>query len=353
MLDHTLDICNRFGLNKEILKIKPYGSGHINKSWLITNIRDQQKFLLQRINHHVFPDAAALMNNIRIVTNHIENKKTTVQVPRFLEEEDGNLFLSSEDGSFWRLMEYISPGYYFDVVENKQIVFEGGKAFGEFIAALSDLDTDKLRITLQDFHNITKRIEQYKYSLSENKSGRAELVKEEILFVADRFEEMSGFYNELESGKYKLRVTHNDTKINNVLFNESNQAIAVIDLDTVMPGYVHFDFGDAIRTFANTAPEDETCLNKVKFNFDYFRSFSEGFLEKSGNYLTEVEIRALPFSAKYMTFLIGLRFLTDYLNGDIYYKTIYDNHNLLRAKVQFKLLDEIENHFNEIQSFLT
>jgi len=345
MLDHTLDICDRFGLNKETLKIEPYGSGHINKSYLITNIRDQQKFLLQKINHHVFPDATALMKNIQVVTNHIKNKNTTIKVPRFLKADDDNLFLTTKDGSFWRLMEYISPGLYFDMVDNEYIAFEGGRAFGDFTASLSDLDTNKLKITLPYFHNILTRIELFKSALSEDKSGRTGSVRDEILFVRHRYEEMAGFFRELESGKYKLRATHNDTKINNVLFNESNQAIAVIDLDTVMPGYVHFDFGDAIRTFTNTALEDETDLNKVKFNFDHFRSFSEGFLEKSGDCLNEFEIKALPFSAKYMTFLIGLRFLTDYLNGDVYYKTLYDNHNLIRAKVQFKLLAEVENHF--------
>ena len=216
---------------------------------------------------------------------------------------------------------------------------------------LSDLDC-QLHETLPRFHSFDKRYKEYQQALSNNHDNRADLVGKEIQFVETRIEEMKKYFTTLRAGKIPLRVTHNDTKVNNIIFDEAGRSLCLIDFDTVMPGYIHFDYGDALRTSANTAEEDEPDLSKVSFDFELFSSFTSGYLELAQSFLLPQEKDLLAFAPRYMTFIIGLRFFTDYLNGDIYFKIIEPNHNLRRSRVQFKLLASIEEQSDKMINFI-
>ncbi len=225
-------------------------------------------------------------------------------------------------------------------MEDPALAYEAGKAIGFFQAMLSDLESE-LVDTIPDFHNIGFRISQYEQAKNSDTYGRVGLVSDDILFAEKRFSRMKSYYQSLKENAI-VRATHNDTKVNNVLFDRNNKAQCLIDLDTVMPGYVHFDYGDALRTMANTALEDERDLGKVHFNEDIYRAFTEGYLKEAGSFLSDDELALLPYSPIYLTFLIGLRFLTDHLNGDVYFRIHRRGHNLERARVQFRLVEEME-----------
>jgi Ser/Thr protein kinase RdoA (MazF antagonist) len=222
--------------------------------------------------------------------------------------------------------------------------FEAGKIIGQFQALLSDLKTELVE-TIPDFHNIDWRIRQYQQAKHENPAGRLTVVEDDLRFAEQRFDRMSAYYRSLKE-KAVVRATHNDTKLNNILFDPGNKALCLIDLDTVMPGYVHFDYGDALRTMANTALEDEKDLSKVKFNSDIYHSFTRGYLEEAEGFLIPDERARLPYAPIYLTFIIGLRFLTDFINGDVYFRVHHPEHNLERARVQLMLVREMEKVLN-------
>ena len=249
-------------------------------------------------------------------------------------------------------MSFIEDSKSYDVVPNEQIALEGGKAYGKFIKILSDFPANDLKETIPQFHDIDFRLRNFENVIDTDIAGRVKETQTEIDFIRQRASQMYQILQLGIAGKIPLRVTHNDTKINNVLFNPEDKAIAVIDLDTVMPGYVHYDFGDAIRTFTNTANEDEADLSKVSINMAYFKAFARGFLSETREILSPDEKNHLAFSALLMTYIIGLRFLTDYLNGDTYFKTAYPEHNLVRARNQFKLLENMETRYDEMKRFI-
>jgi hypothetical protein len=230
----------------------------------------------------------------------------------------------------------------YDVVENTKIAYEGGKAFGIFMSLLADLPADTLTETIPDFHNMEKRLETFYSSLKNDPAGRVKNIPAEIDFIRSRAEQMLSIPALIKSGELAMRITHNDTKFNNILFDETEHAMSIVDLDTVMPGSILFDFGDAIRTGANTAIEDEKDLSKVDINLPIYEAYTQGFVKSTRHTLTEVEIENLAFSARFMTFIIGLRFLTDFVDGDPYFRTLYPEHNLDRAKVQFRLVEQME-----------
>jgi len=341
-------ILSHFSIEGEYLGFDKVITGHINDSYRIkTTSPSHPGYFLQWVNNYIFKDVVGLMNNISAVTSHLaeklaQNEKLVFKVLEIIPCTDGRKFYIDDEGNYWRLYTYIDNMHVYDVVENTKIAYEGGKAFGIFMSLLADLPAETLTETIPDFHNMVKRLDTFYQSLNSNPADRVKSIPSEIGFVKQRAEQMLAIPNLINSGKLPKRITHNDTKFNNILFDSTDHAICIVDLDTVMPGSILFDFGDAIRTGANTAIEDEKDLSKVDINLPIYEAYTQGFIKSTRHTLTEVEIANLAFSARFMTFIIGLRFLTDYIDGDPYFRTLYPDHNLDRAKVQFRLVEQME-----------
>lgn len=348
-------------LEKVFIKFKPEGklisftelaSGHINDTFLIKTDNHSQ-FVLQRINKGVFKDVPGLILNKVKISEHLLQKMTHLsererqrRVLSFVKSEDGKAFITDEKGDYWNMMNYIDRSQTFETVSNKEIAYEGAKLFGEFLNLTSDFDPVKLTEVIPHFHDMSFRYSEFEEALKKASAIRLEKAKNYIQEIYKAKEEMHILQRLKDEGKLKIRVTHNDTKISNALFDLNNKGLCVIDTDTVMPGIIHYDFGDAIRTICNTAAEDETDLGLVSFNIKYYQAYLKGFLEKTKSSLTDLEIKYLPLAAKTMTFIMALRFLTDYLNDDIYYKTKYPEHNLDRSKNQLKLIQSFTEKIN-------
>ncbi|MBB3698923.1 phosphotransferase [Flammeovirga yaeyamensis] len=340
----------------KVNKIAKYGSGHINDTYMVTIDDSETTFIMQRVNHQIFPNVPELMNNIFGVTNHLktkfeemEGKDPNVNSLTFINTLDGEKYHQDEEGNYWRVMETITPARSYDKVETEQQAFQAGVGIGEFQALLSDFDGSSLYEIIPNFHNMETRLATFREIVKKDVVGRVRLAQEQIQFVENRAEEMQTLVRLGKEGKLPIRVTHNDTKINNVLLDENDEVLCVIDLDTVMPGFVLYDFGDAIRTSTNTGDEDDANLDNVEMDIKLFTAYTKGFLSKTASSLTPIEIEYLPLSARIMTFIIGLRFITDYLDGDNYFKTHHEHHNLQRAKAQFKLVSSMERQFEEMQ----
>ena len=348
------DIAERFRTSGRVKQVFPFGSGHINDTFKV--ISTDKSYLLQRVNQHVFMDVRGLTSNLIRVVNYlftlIENKPGQMQVLIPVRTTHGNYFYVDEEAGFWRMFDFVEGAKSVDRAEGVEIAEEGGKAFGWFIKNLEKFPIASLGETISGFHNAASRLETFRKSVTLDRKGRVEEVKEEIQFLEERAQEMMRIHELGQEGKIPTRVVHNDTKINNVLFDHNNKAICVIDLDTVMPGYVLHDFGDAIRTFTNKADEDEKEHSNIDVNLEFFRAFAEGFLSETLEMLNPSEIENLAFSAKYVTWEQAVRFLTDYLKGDLYYKTSYPEHNLVRARAQIWLLERMENRFNEMETII-
>ncbi len=348
-------IISQFCVGEGKFFYKPFGSGHINDTYAVrTKARAQDAYLLQRINHQVFQDVEGLMHNMHLVTEHLKEKlslhndqhfKTVTIIPT----RQGALYYQGEN-SYWRMLTFISNSLAYDVVTADWQAFEAGVAFGKFQQLLQDMPVDSLKETIPDFHNIAYRFDNFDKALTRDVAKRKATALQQIQFARDRKPAMLAMYARVNNHEVPVRITHNDTKVNNVLLDRHTQkALCVIDLDTVMPGAVWYDFGDAVRTIVNTAAEDEKALDKIAINMAYYKAFTCGFLQQTAHMLTYAEIEGLAFSAQYMTFIMGLRFLTDYIAGDIYYKTKHPHHNLQRASAQFTLLAKIEDHAKEMQ----
>jgi thiamine kinase-like enzyme len=361
---HTLntlkEIVSQFNIHGDVEQINPYGSGHINDTFHIVNTNPQlPDYLLQRINSHVFANVAVLINNIKIVTHHIREKLIATadadpsqQVLTLIETRTQEYYYRDGKSNYWRLYLFLKNTLSYDMVTTFDQAKEGGKAFGRFQALISDLNADLLGETIPNFHNIEKRLLRFKHILHVNPLGRSADIAPEIEFVLKRQEDMCGILNLGRAGKLPLRITHNDTKFNNVLLDLYGNAQCVIDLDTVMPGYIAYDFGDAIRSIVNTAAEDEADITKINIDINLYKAFAKGFLEETATVLTDYEINSLTLGTLLLPYMIGLRFLTDYLEGDIYFKTQSTNHNLQRARAQFQLLRKLEERFNELQDIV-
>ncbi|MBO5453708.1 MAG: aminoglycoside phosphotransferase family protein [Clostridia bacterium] len=336
-------ILEKYGMN---CPAEEYGDGHINDTYLIEY--NGEKYILQRINHNIFKNPHEVMENILGVTKHISDKlvskgedpkRRTLTVINTLDNKP----CCEVDGNYFRMYNFISDTVTYQTVERPVLFYKAAKGFGEFFNLLSDYDASKLHESIPDFHNTQKRFCDFENSVKTNKSGRAELVEKEIQFLMDRKHEVSRIMDEIKKGTVPLRVTHNDTKLNNILFDKiTDDALCVIDLDTVMPGSVLFDYGDALRFGTNPVAEDEKDLSKVYCDIEKFEQFTKGFIESLGNILTEKEIELLPFSAQLLTLECGMRFLADYIDGDIYFKTHYEEQNLDRARTQLKLVYDME-----------
>lgn len=348
-------VFKQFEHTGEFQSYEELASGHINDTYLIATT-EKTFFVLQRINEGVFKDVPGLVANKVNVSKHLQKKLNYLsnaelkrRVLCFVNTKEGKSYYYDTDGNYWNMMIYIDDSITFETVNNEEIAYEGGKLFGEFLNLTSDYDATKLTEVIPKFHNMTFRFSQFEDALKNASPERLLKAESYIKQVEDLKEEMLILQNLKDSGKIKLRVTHNDTKISNALFDLNNKGLCVIDTDTVMPGIVHYDFGDAIRTICNTASEDEKNLELVNFNLVYYKAYVKGFLEKTGESLSPIEIKYLPLGAKTTIFIMALRFLTDFLNGDIYYKTEYPEHNLNRSKNQLKLIESLSKNYKEME----
>ena len=359
-MNNLLSIVNQFHTEGTVVSIEPFGSGHINDSYLVTTKPGSAPdYVLQRINHEIFSNVPELINNILLVTRHVSGellgKAANLDYFRIIQltqARNGQFFIHDPQGNCWRLYNHIRGSRSYDVVANAGLASEGGKAFGIFQYLTSGIAPSSLFEILPDFHNIAKRLETFRSVVKANPAGRVKHAANEIDFAESRAEEMHTILRLGEQGKIPLRVTHNDTKFNNILFDDHTRAIAVVDLDTVMPGYILYDFGDAIRTGASRAAEDEPDLSNVGIDLALFEAYAQGYLTIAKKFLNPAETDHLAFSAKFMTYIIGLRFLTDHIDGDHYFKTGFPGHNLQRARAQFQLLRSMEDHFSEMQAII-
>ncbi len=354
------EIVSQFQIDGTYLAGAPYGSGHINDTFKIdTAEANQFDYILQRVNHHVFKDVPGLMENVERVTSHIRQKMNAIagsnpdrEVLTVIPTKEGAAYHKDGDGNFWRMYIFIWDNVSYDQVDSPEKAFEGGRMFGKFQSMLADLPGKPLNETIPNFHNIAWRLDTFEDTLKRDPAGRASKVKDEIDFVMKRADEMKTILRLGESGQIPLRITHNDTKFNNVLLNQEDKGLCVIDLDTVMPGYVHYDFGDSIRTSTNTGAEDDPDLDKVEMDINLFEGYAKGFLQETKTTLNTTEIDHLAFSGKLFPYIIGLRFLTDYVDGDNYFKTHHEHHNLQRARAQFKLLTSMERQYDKMKEIV-
>ena len=341
-------VAEQFALVGEILAIEPYGEGHINLTLLVTT--DKQRYIMQKMNTNVFPDTEGLMANIVAVTEYL--KARGVETLSVVNTKAGDSYLVEESGKY-RVYDFIENTVTYQKVANKEVFKNSGAAFGEFQNQLAGFDASVLTEVIKRFHDTPNRFENFKKALEADVFGRAKECEPEIEFVLFHADTYGKVMEGLADGSIPLRVTHNDTKLNNILMDEkTDMARAVIDLDTIMPGSMLFDFGDSIRFGASTAAEDERDLDKVHFDIDLFHAYAEGYCGAVKSSITEKEAALLPYGAYLMTVECGMRFLTDYLSGDTYFATKYEGHNLVRCRTQLKLAGEMEAAFGEMNKIV-
>ncbi|MGI6173504.1 MAG: phosphotransferase enzyme family protein [Christensenellales bacterium] len=336
-------------------------SGNINNTYhlVYTEGRKEFHYTLQHINTYVFKDPCAVMQNIAMVTNHLKEsyQKDGISFDRRVLElvytRDGESFYLDKDGDYWRAYVYINHATAHDYVKKPEHFFETGRAFGEFQKRLADFPAHDLTETIPGFHNTTKRFYAFVRSIDVDKANRVRDLDDEIEFFFQRRKMMGAIVKPLESGVLPLRATHNDTKINNVMIDDkTDKALCVIDLDTVMPGSSLYDYGDAIRFGASTAAEDEPKTEKISLDLEKFTLFTRGYLSETNGFLKPEELQLLPLGVKVITCELAMRFLTDYMDGDPYFRVRSPDHNLIRARAQMKLLTDIERKEDEMQSIV-
>ncbi len=355
-------IINDFNLKGELIKIRCISTGNINDTYIaITSFHDGIKqYIIQRVNHHVFSEPEKVAENVHKVTDHIEQKMRAENMPdlrrrvlRYYRKADGSYYHITKSGEYWRVLSCV---YGAVSVTDTDVVYlkEAGIAFGEFQNYLSDFPSETLYTTIPDFHNTKKRYNDLRTAAYENKAGRLSEVKEELDYLLSMEKEASVICELSEAGELPNRVVHNDTKCNNVMFDvETNEHLAVIDLDTVMPGLVAYDFGDAVRFAANPGGEDNEDLSKIYLDLDYYIAFAEGFVPSIMGKVTKKEVETLPDGVLAITLELAARFLTDYLNGDKYFKCKKPRHNLIRTKAQIALAKDIHGKMPELRRLLT
>ena len=345
-------VLQQFCLDGTPISCEPLGNGHINRTFRV--VCDNRKaYTLQRINRVAFRHPEELIENIDAVSRFIDRKQIGLECIRLCRAKDGRKYCIDDQGEFWRAYDFISGGISLDMPRDRNDFYQAAVAFGKFQQALADFPAASLYETIPHFHDTIDRLRQFRAAIEADVCGRVKDVGPEIDFLLAREQELGTLCRMLAAGELPLRVTHNDTKLNNVLLDEkTGEGVCVIDLDTVMPGLAAYDFGDSIRTGASTAAEDETDLDKVQFSLPMFRAFAEGFLAEAGAALTAREKELLPMGAKLMTLECGMRFLADHLNGDKYFRVHRENHNLDRARTQFTLVRRMEEKWDEMTSII-
>jgi Ser/Thr protein kinase RdoA (MazF antagonist) len=339
-----------FQLDGEPIYCDRYGNGHINETYLLVD-STAREYILQKINKNVFKQPDKLMENIAAVTGHLRKAAASHrETLRLIPTREGQNWLVDGGGEYWRLYEFVTDSFCLEKTENQADFRESALTFGRFQRQLADFPADRLHETIPRFHDTPNRYAAFKAAVSADSHGRAKEVRAEIDFALAREEFGAALMNLSGKGELPLRVTHNDTKLNNVLFDrESRRGLCVIDLDTVMPGLMANDFGDSIRFGASTAAEDERDLSKVNFSLPLYTAYTEGFLEACGESVTDCERAHLPHGAAIMTLECGIRFLADYLSGDVYFRTSRPGHNLDRCRTQFKLVADMEKAWDEMR----
>lgn len=351
MNEKLLEVLNAFALDTVPVSCEPYGCGHINVTYVVCT-QSGRRYLMQRINHNTFRDVAGLMENISAVTDFL---RTRVNEPRetltLIPTKEGKTYLHL-DGMYYRIYDFVEGTVCLQQPETDEDFYQSAVAFGTFQQMLAEFPAHTLHETIPNFHNTPDRYRIFRETLDRDPMGRAKDVAEEIRFALAHQEEMATIQNALDQGQLPLRVTHNDTKLNNVLLDaQTRKACCVIDLDTVMPGSSLYDFGDSIRFGAATAAEDERDLSRMEMSLDRFRVFTRGYIRSCPG-LTPKELELLPMGAKTMTMECGVRFLTDYLDGDHYFAVHRDGHNLDRARTQFKLVADMEQKWDEMMAIV-
>ena len=347
--EKLFEIASHFALEGAVASVEALGEGFINDTFVVKTSGSAPNYILQRKNHIVFPDVPGMMDNIKAVTEHIKAKvadpmRETLTV---VTATDGKLY--HKDGeNYWAVCLFIPDTVTYDRADSAALAYQGGVGIGRFQALLADFDKP-LNETIKGFHNIRWRFEQWDATIAADPAGRVKDLQQEIEWVESRREDMLSFWSKVETGEIPTHVTHNDTKISNILFDRpTGNVLCAIDLDTVMSSTSLNDFGDAIRSYTNTGAEDDKCLDNVEMSIDMFRAYAEGYLSEQRDSMCASEKEWLAFAGRYITFEQVLRFLMDYIDGDKYYKIAYPDHNLVRTRAQYKLLQSMERQYEEM-----
>ena len=357
------DAVYAFGFGPQCSYVKPFGEGHINETYAVympgPEGTDVPRYVLQRVNIHVFKNPAQVMENIFSVTEYLREviRKEGGDLDRetlsYIKTKSGDTYFEDADGQPWRCLHYVPNSICHQTVEEPQQFYQSARSFGHFLKQLGDYPAERLYETIPRFHDTVKRFQDFSEAVRKDVKNRAGQCREEIDFALAREADCGVLMKQLQEGVLPLRVTHNDTKLNNILFDaDTDQGLCIIDLDTIMPGLAANDFGDSIRFGASTAEEDEPDLSKVHFDIHLYELYVKGYLEMARDVLTPAEIDSLPWGARLMTLECGMRFLADYLQGDVYFKTAYPDHNLVRARTQFRLVKEMEEQFDSMYEIL-
>jgi Ser/Thr protein kinase RdoA (MazF antagonist) len=347
--EKLFEIASHFALEGAVASVEALGEGFINDTFVVKTSGSAPNYILQRKNHIVFPDVPGMMDNIKAVTEHIKAKVTDPmrETLTVVPATDGKLY--HKDGeNYWAVCLFIPDTVTYDRADSTALAYQGGVGIGRFQALLADFDKP-LNETIKGFHNIRWRFEQWDATIAADPAGRVKDLQQEIEWVESRREEMLSFWSKVETGEIPTHVTHNDTKISNILFDRpTGNVLCAIDLDTVMSSTSLNDFGDAIRSYTNTGAEDDKCLDNVEMSIDMFRAYAEGYLSEQRDSMCASEKEWLAFAGRYITFEQVLRFLMDYIDGDKYYKIAYPDHNLIRTRAQYKLLQSMERQYEEM-----
>lgn len=355
--EQLMEIVGHFSIEGTIGEVNALGNGLINDTYLVKTIENEKPdYVLQRINHHIFTDVELLQHNIEAVTNHLRKKLEAEgagdldrRVLRFVPTATGKTYYFDGE-SYWRISVYIPDTLTVDEVTPASS-YDCGRAFGRFEQQLTDLQ-EPLGETIPDFHNMELRINQLRQAVREDKVGRVKEVAEELKLIDEHADEMCLAERLHREGKLPKRICHCDTKVNNMLFDHEGRVLCVIDLDTVMPAYVFSDYGDFLRTAANSVAEDSPELDSIAFRWDIFEAFTRGYLESAASFLTPVEREHLPFAVALFPMMQAVRFLTDYLNGDTYYKIRYPEHNLVRTRNQLRYFQQVEAYREKMANLI-
>lgn len=351
-MEQTLNkIASKFHLEGPVKEVKPMGEGFINDTFVIETEGNSSNYILQRKNKKIFTNVPAMLDNILRVTNHLKNKIVQAggdplrEALTITPTNDGKLYYKDDQGEYWAVCMFIDKTIAYQSATTPELAYQGGKGIGKFQAMLADFK-EPLADILPGFHNMRYRFKQWDEILAKDPVGRKAKATEQIQWIESRRQEMLELWEKYEQGVIPTRVTHNDTKINNILFDKDGNVLCAIDLDTVLSSMCLNDFGDAIRSYTNTGQEDDTNLDKVSMDIEMFRGYTQGYLSETAIFLTQPEIDNLAFSAKYITFEQVLRFLMDYIDGDNYYKVKSEEHNMVRTKAQYKLLQSMEDQYD-------
>jgi len=356
MTRNLIAIASKFATEGAITEAKPLGEGFINDTFVAVS-SSGKRYILQRKNKNIFTDVPAMMDNINRVTTHLKKKilakggdpmrETLTIIPSI----DGKLYFLDQEGEFWAMCLFIEDTLSYTEAKTPELAFQGGKGIGQFQAMLADFD-EQLADILPGFHNMRFRFQQWDEAVKSDLAGRVSSLKDEIEWIGSRRERMLGLWELFEKGQIPVRVSHNDTKISNILFDKDGSVLCAIDLDTVLSSTCLHDYGDAIRCYTNTGAEDDPCLEKVSMSLDMFKGYTEGYLSEAASFLNETEKDALASWGIFITFEQVLRFLMDYINGDTYYKIKYPEHNLVRTRAQYKLLTSMEAQEAEMKQIV-